>query len=143
MGVFQHEAACVDPDHEQVYLSEDVDDGGLYRFTPTVYPDLSAGLLEIACAGRRQPGGVEDRSPTRTCAARRRPAARSRTRSSSARGEGIWFDSGFVYLVTTTDETIHVYDTNAGNARDRSTRPRTLPGTPLPGIDNILVTEVR
>ena len=29
------------------------------------------------------------------------------------RGEGIWFDSGFVYLVTTTDETVHVYDTNA------------------------------
>ncbi len=51
MGVFKHEAACVDPAEQVVYLTEDIGGGGLYRFTPTDYPDLSDGLLEIACDG--------------------------------------------------------------------------------------------
>ena len=36
MGVFQHEAACVDPIGQYVFLSEDVNGGGLYRYTPEV-----------------------------------------------------------------------------------------------------------
>lgn len=48
LGRFSHEAAAVDPDHQHVYLIEDQGDGGFYRFTPTAYPDLSAGLLEVA-----------------------------------------------------------------------------------------------
>lgn len=48
LGVFTHEAAAVDPDFERIYLTEDEPDGLLYRFTPTTYPDLSAGLLEAA-----------------------------------------------------------------------------------------------
>lgn len=48
LGVFSHEAVCVDPVNQQLYLTEDKPDGCLYRFTPTAYPDLSAGLLEVA-----------------------------------------------------------------------------------------------
>src|SRR5688500_13119860 len=48
MGVFSHEAASVDTERECVYLTEDEGDGCFYRFTPTEYPDLSAGLLEVA-----------------------------------------------------------------------------------------------
>lgn len=48
LGTFTHEAAAVDPARGQIYMTEDRPDGGLYRFTPDQYPDLSSGLLEIA-----------------------------------------------------------------------------------------------
>ena len=54
MGIFKHEAAAVDPRGRRVYLTEDLIDGGLYRYTPVRWPDLSAGLLEIARVQRRQ-----------------------------------------------------------------------------------------
>ena len=139
MGGFQHEAACVDDVRGQVYLSEDVDGGGLYRFTPTIYPDLSAGLLEIACAG------VGNAVVWKPVPVPNPPVAGTPTRSQVAdsikfrRGEGIWFDSGFVYLVTTTDETVHVYDTNAATL-GIVYKAADVPGTPLLGIDNILAT---
>ena len=42
-----HEAAAVDPVRQHVYLTEDQPDGGLYRFRPTTWGDLSAGTLEV------------------------------------------------------------------------------------------------
>ena len=126
-----------------VYLSEDVGDGGLYRFTPTVYPDLSAGT-----AGDRLRRGVgtavDVEDGPRSAVRCRRTPLRDQVPDSIkfARGEGIWFDSGLVYLATTTDETIHVYDTNAGDARASSTAPRTLPGHAADAaIDNMHVTK--
>lgn len=47
MGRFKHEAAVTDHWRKVVYLTEDESDGALYRFTPTAWPDLSAGLLEV------------------------------------------------------------------------------------------------
>ncbi|MEM7689333.1 MAG: alkaline phosphatase PhoX [Pseudomonadota bacterium] len=43
MGRFNHEAACVDPATGIVYMSEDKDDGLLYRFVPEVPGDLAQG----------------------------------------------------------------------------------------------------
>ncbi len=65
LGRFKHEAACVDPVEGRLYLTEDLGDGGLYRFTPTAYPDLSAGVLEIATVGRRQARDVDAGAGTR------------------------------------------------------------------------------
>jgi secreted PhoX family phosphatase len=48
MGVFQHEAAAVVDDRQEIYLTEDQPDGCFYRFTPDSYPDLSAGRLDVA-----------------------------------------------------------------------------------------------
>ena len=48
LGTFSHEAAAVDPRNRTVYLTEDEPDGLLYRFTPTFYPSLHAGVLEAA-----------------------------------------------------------------------------------------------
>lgn len=45
MGRFNHEAACVDPRTGIVYLSEDRDDGVLYRFVPTTPGRLGDGGL--------------------------------------------------------------------------------------------------
>ncbi|MFK8042678.1 alkaline phosphatase PhoX [Congregibacter sp.] len=43
MGRFNHEAACVDPDTGIVYLTEDRDDGVLYRFLPATPGKLIEG----------------------------------------------------------------------------------------------------
>jgi len=43
MGRFNHEAACVDPQTGFVYMTEDRDDGVLYRFIPNERAKLSAG----------------------------------------------------------------------------------------------------
>ena len=49
LGTFKHEAAAVDTVNQCLYLTEDVPDGGFYRFRPTNgLPDLSEGQLEIA-----------------------------------------------------------------------------------------------
>ena len=53
------------------------------------------------------------------------------------RGEGIWFDSGLVYLATTTRQTIHVYDTHEYDRRPL--RAADAPGTPLRDVDNVTV----
>jgi len=47
MGQFMHEAAACHPGEEVVYLTEDTPDGGLYRFVPDTWGDLSSGKLEV------------------------------------------------------------------------------------------------
>ena len=81
MGAFTHEAVAADATHHCLYLTEDRPDGGLYRFVPTMWGDLSAGTLEDPHRVRRA------RSRGRPCpirpACRRRRATRSRTRNGS------------------------------------------------------------
>jgi secreted PhoX family phosphatase len=108
MGTFKHEAAAVDPRGRRIYLTEDLMDGGLYRFTPTRWADLSDGLLEVATVDRS--GGVgwsEVPDP-----AARRLATRSQVRGSTRfeRAEGIWHDDGVIYVTTTGDHRVHAYD---------------------------------
>ncbi|MDP8929085.1 MAG: PhoX family protein, partial [Actinomycetota bacterium] len=112
LGVFKHEAACVDPERGHVYLTEDLTDGGLYRFTPATPGDLSEGLLEIATVGpdravRWTP--VPDPSAASTPTRVQVPGA-----TPFKRAEGIWFDSGVVYIATTADSRILAYRTRTG-----------------------------
>ena len=109
LGVFTHEAVCVDPDGKRLYLSEDEGDGGLYRFTPESYPDLSRGLLEVAVVS--DSGSVAWRAVPDPSAATTPTRKQLPPMTKFRRGEGIWFDSGIVYLATTSDSRIHAYDT--------------------------------
>ena len=114
MGIFAHEAVAVDSVGQRLYLTEDVSDSGFYRFTPNDYPDLEkGGVLEVAIVGSdglvtwvrvpdpQRTGGVDVRKQV--------PGA-----TEFKRGEGIWFDSGIVYVATTSDSKIHAYDTRSG-----------------------------
>lgn len=47
LGVFKHEAAASDGAEQVVYLTEDVPEGGLYRFRPATWGDLATGTLEV------------------------------------------------------------------------------------------------
>jgi uncharacterized protein len=109
MGVFRHEAAAVDPRGRRIYLTEDLDDGGFYRFTPRRWPDLSEGRLEIALVER---DGRTSWTAVPDPAARRVPA-RKQVRGSAVfrRGEGLWHDGGVVYVATTADHRVHAYHT--------------------------------
>jgi secreted PhoX family phosphatase len=109
MGVFKHEAAAVDPVGRCVYLTEDLEDGGLYRFTPERWPHLRSGRLEIATVAH---GGAVRWTEVPDPASRRTPARRQvRGRTTFERGEGIWRDGSTVYVATTSDHRIHAYDT--------------------------------
>jgi secreted PhoX family phosphatase len=136
LGVFTHEAACVDPAGRQVYLTEDIQDvAGLYRFTPDAYPDLARGVLEVATDGG---GGlivwkpVPDPKVAMTAAER---TALNIVRFD--RGEGIFFDTGIVYVATTDDDRVYAYDT-ATERLEVLYDGATLANAPLHEVDNLI-----
>jgi uncharacterized protein len=108
MGAFKHEAAAVDPRGRRVYMTEDLIDGGFYRFTPARWPDLGAGLLEIAIVGRG--GDVRWAEVPDPAASGERTRRQVRGSARFERGEGIWRDGGTVYVATTADHRVHAYD---------------------------------
>ena len=77
MGRFQHEAAAADPANRCIYLTEDRTDGGLYRFVPTTWGDLSAGTLQVLTRGRPACSrGRPSPTPSATVTADQGPGAR-------------------------------------------------------------------
>jgi len=109
LGRFEHEAVAVDPQGRRIYLSEDNREGGFYRFTPARWPDASSGLLEIAELhedGAVTWHGVPDPSAATIQTRDQVPQA-----TAFRRGEGLWFDSGVVYLATTADNRVWAYNT--------------------------------
>ena len=137
MGVFNHEAACVDPGEERVYLTEDDGEGCLYRFTPRDYPDLSAGLLEVAVGSGRQLRWVAVPDPS----ARTTP---TRNQVPGARrfdgGEGTWFDYGIVYFTTKGDNRVWAYHVRSQRIEVLYDKERLGDSAPLSGVDNITVS---
>ena len=139
MGVFSHEAACVDPVNEYVYLTEDEGDGCLYRFKPLLYPDLGEGRLEVAILAPDEsvtwavvpdPAGGA-RNPTRAQV----PGA-TRFRG----GEGLWYDDGIVYFTTKGDHRVWTYHVDDQRLHILYDRDAVGPDAPLSGVDNITVS---
>jgi hypothetical protein len=132
LGTFNHEAVAADTEHRRLYMTEDRPDGGLYRFTPDVWGDLTAGLLEVLTAG----GWAVVPDPAAIAVPTRRQVAGTRRFDG---GEGIWFDSGIVYFSTKGDDRVWAYDTRTGGLRTIYDRART-PEAPLRGVDNLTVS---
>ncbi len=136
MGRFKHEAAAASPARRVVYLTEDEPDGCFYRFVPTTWGDLSAGVLEVARVGSGAVGAV-------TWARVPDPSAAStptrRQVSGSTRfdgGEGAYHRNGTCFFTTKGDDRVWAYDEDTATlavAYDDD-----LTGDPpLTGVDNI------
>lgn len=150
LGYFQHEAATVDPERAQLYLTEDVPDGGFYRYTPNRlsadgHPDLTDGVLEIAQVVGSGPTGAvvwhplvdpnPDLALPEGIATRYQIAESTPFRG----GEGIWFHEGIVYFTTKGDNRVWAYDVEAERMEilyDDDNHDNPI----LTGVDNVVVT---
>ena len=138
MGVFIHEAAAVDPARRQVYLTEDARDGRFYRYTPTDYPDLAAGRLEVLAADSDSGPGrwIPLPDPSAATVATRLQVPESKPFRG---GEGIWYDAGFVYFTTKGDNRVWAYDVES-EVLDVLYDAAVLDAPPLTGVDNLVVS---
>jgi secreted PhoX family phosphatase len=108
MGHWAHEAVAVDPVNKALYLTQDNPTGLLYRYTPTSYPDLSAGKLEAAVVaddGAVTWKEVPDPSGTSKPTREQVPGA-----TVFPGGEGIWFHDGTILFTTKYDNRVHAID---------------------------------
>lgn len=142
LGQFMHEAAAVDPQTLQVYMTEDRRDGGFYRFTPASVsngiPDLESGLLEIA--GMDADGNVtwkEVPDPSGEDIATRYQVEGS---APFAGGEGAWHADGIVYFTTKHDNRVWAYDIQ-GNRIDLVYSEDYFAAPVLTGVDNVTVSQ--
>jgi uncharacterized protein len=138
LGVFNHEAAAVDPLGKRVYLTEDEDDGGLYRFTPTNYPNLSSGLLEVATVdGDNRVTWTEVLDPSSISGPTRDQVPGMTTFNG---GEGIWYAADVLYFTTKGDKRVWAY-----NARTEIIEvlydDDSAPGSSLDAVDNVTVND--
>jgi len=134
MGLFKHEMATCDPDEKRIYLSEDQDDGFLYRFTPTRWGDLSRGTLEAARVRSGKVTWLRIPDPLASSAPLRRQVAAT----PFAGGEGILYSKGVVYLATKGDERIWAYSTCDGTIRELYD-PADMTSPALGGVDNLQI----
>ena len=108
MGIFNHEAAAVDPVGKRLFLTEDEGDGLFYRFTPATWPDLRTGTLEagiVAPDGAVSWAAVPDPSATDVPTRRQVQGA-----TAFDGGEGIWYARGVLYFTTKGDKRVWAYD---------------------------------
>lgn len=139
MGTFAHEAVAIDEANQHAYLTEDVDDGRLYRFAYENPSDLSTGRLEVAEVSDGVEGPVQWRAvpnpggdPVET---------RYQVASSTIfdGGEGIWFHEGVIYFSTKGDNRIWAYETGTSTLTilyDAATSSTPI----LTGVDNLTVS---
>lgn len=160
LGMFEHEAAVVDPRTGIVYLTEDHSSGRFYRFRPALpYPPvdnplgldpsplalLAAGTLEVAVVTSGSVSWVEVPMPFAVALGDGEPTTPTRYQVPEStvfrRGEGAWFDDDArtVYFCTTSDNTIWAHHVD-----DATIEPffssASSPGSPLNGADNITVS---
>ena len=111
LGVFQHEAAAVDPATGIVYLTEDRTDGCLYRFIPDTFGSLTNGKLQAAIVDNTDENQIAGEGNVAWVDVPDRTAATESTRAQAlalgaakfVRGEGAWFHDGVLYISTTVN----------------------------------------
>lgn len=140
LGVFNHEAVAADPVGRRLYLTEDRRDGGFYRFTPTAWPDLGSGRLEVAAVSARAGASLTLHwLPIDDPQALSRPTRRQQPQMLRFDGgEGIVCQHGRVFFTTKGDDSIWQYD--IGGQRLRKLYSAADYAKPvLTGVDNITV----
>ena len=140
MGIFVHEAAAVDPVREQVYQTEDMLDGRLYRYTPDNYHDLSSGLLEVAAVAEN--GSVSWIEVPDPSGAEMPPRQQVPESTGFLGGEGIWYHDDWIFFSTKFDHKIHginVADSTHTLLYDPNPEDIAAGTAVLSGVDNLTV----
>ena len=140
LGTFQHEAACVDPVREHVYLTEDTPDGCFYRFLFNTYPDLTAGgTLQVAkVAGDNSVTWFNVPSPNQVAPTRTKDQVSGAARFNG--GEGMFYDDNVVYFSTKGDRRIWAYDIVGAKLDVIYDLALADSDTPLREVDNIVIS---
>ncbi len=141
MGVFKHEAAAVDPQTNDIYLTEDRGDGLFYRFRPKgadrEVPDLSSGVLEAA---QVLEGGEVLWHRVKNPAGSVQPTRLQAPKATIFKGgEGVWMHDRVVYFTTKGDERVWAYDTMQSEIAVIYDHDH-LDGVELSGVDNVTVS---
>jgi hypothetical protein len=137
LGTLNHEAVAADPDARRLYMTEDRRDGGLYRFTPDRWRDLTSGRLEVMVRDGARPGWAVVPDPA-AIAVPTRHQVRGMRRFGG--GEGIWFASGTVWFSTKADDRVWAYDTHANRLEVVYDRAAAGRRPALRGVDNLTVS---
>lgn len=144
LGAFAHEAVAVDPVNRHLYLTEDESDGRLYRFRPAAYPNLDAGVLEVAsvdqATGRVSWRRVPVPDPTQNVLTLLLPTRKQVANSTAFDGgEGIFYSHGTIFFTTKGDNRVWALDTSTQILRviyDAATTATPV----LTGVDNVTVS---
>lgn len=141
LGTFKHEAVAVDPVNQFLYLTEDLPDGGFYRFqSQRGLPDLENGKLEIADVVQRGQRSFLSWKTVPDPLAKTRPTRYQVPNAFGFNGgEGLVYQGGRVYFSTKGDNRIWCY--NVGNFEisvlyDQQTSDNGI----LSGVDNLTIT---
>lgn len=166
LGTFKHEAVAVDPEHRQLFLTEDTGSGRFYRVTPTEAdwpvgaerPALQEGKLQVLrfseLAVNQYPPEDFDLSRPRAVVwedavdpGSAQAGVRDRLGDAAPGtvfkgGEGLWYFKGLVYFSTKSDNRIWCHDTRAQTLEviydfDKATGDDKI----LSGVDNLTVSE--
>ncbi len=146
LGLFNHEAVAVDPVNHHLFLTEDNGSGLFYRWVMAegrFDEAMTAGRFRAVDAGdgRLQAALLDDDGavtwidvpdPTDT------PVRQTVRATAFKGGEGIWYDSGYVYFTTKGDDRVWVHDILAQTITALYD-PADFPSAPLTGVDNVTI----
>jgi len=145
LGIFAHESAAFDPVNYVLYLSEDEQDGRLYRFIPEANhksgrADLDKGKLFVAeLLDKSMDNVIWHELPDP--GAKQEPTRYQVKQSSGFNGgEGLAYQAGNIFLGTKGDDRVWQYniDTNTLSVLyDANTHPNPI----LTGVDTLLDVE--
>jgi len=125
LGMFRHEAASVDPKTFNIYMTEDQEEGGFYRFIPEKESKKKAnykkGILQVANINNSKVEWINVPEPQANPKVKKGnetkhiPVLMKRGNNSKIkyfifnRGEGSWYYQGKIFFATTGDDSIWVY----------------------------------
>lgn len=141
MGTYSHEAVAIDMANDCAYLTEDVPDGGFYRFVSEAgLPDLDNGRLEIASVveqeGKYFVAWIQVPDPSASVVPTRQQVPGY---TPFRGGEGIAIHEGVVYFTTKHDNRVWSYHTQTQQLDilyDAATNSNPI----LTGVDNVVIT---
>ena len=121
LGMFNHEAAAVDPETSIIYQTEDTSESGFYRFIPekkiTTMGELSKvkGKFQVMLIQSKNKvvwNDVNDplAHPNKKIDLMKRKQNKKIKYKKFKRGEGAWYHDGQVYFATTSTNQIWSYD---------------------------------